>query len=165
MTLVIVHPVALFPLIYRALKYTLSPDHKHSCALHMTYHWMVVLYKWAEADSAAPTPIIMDADVLIKDLMEYAARFCQQTGLRLNPAPVRFYDAWVQRQVRERDIKGFGDLFILLTAEGRSTLDAVIELAKPRWAEDFGNEAAGVIEGAVRAAQDDYMYLYDRRLQ
>jgi hypothetical protein len=52
-----------------------------------------------------------------------------------------------------------------LTAEGRSTLDAVIELAKLRWAEDFGNEAAGAIEGAVRAAQDDYMYLYNRRLQ
>jgi hypothetical protein len=103
---------------------------------------MVVLYKWAEGVVAAPTPIVMDADTLIADPVEYAAKFCQQTGLRLNPAPVRFYDAWVQRQVRERDNKGFGDRFILLTAEGRSTLDAVIELAKPRWAEDFGNEAA-----------------------
>ncbi|KAL3490355.1 hypothetical protein BJX62DRAFT_238167 [Aspergillus germanicus] len=165
MAFVIVHPVGLFPLIYRALKYTLFPDPKHSCALHMTYHWMAVLYRWAETDSAAPTPIVMDADTLIENPVEYAARFCQQTGLRLDPAPVRFYDAWVQRQVRERDNKGFGDRFIRLTAEGRSTLDAVIKLAKPRWAEDFGNEAAEMIEDAVRAAQDDYMYLYDRRLQ
>jgi hypothetical protein len=106
MTFVIAHPVALFPLIYRALRYTLLPNPKNSYALHMTYHWMVVLYRWAETDAAAPTPIIMDADALIADPVEYAASFCQETELRLKPAPVRFYDAWVQRQVRERDNKG-----------------------------------------------------------
>jgi hypothetical protein len=95
MTFVIVHPVALFPLIYRALKHTLFPDPKPSCALHMTYHWMVVLYRWAEAVAAAPTPIIMDADTIIANPVEYAARFCQQTGLRLDPAPVRSCDACV----------------------------------------------------------------------
>jgi hypothetical protein len=51
-----------------------------------------------------------------------------------------------------------------LTAEDRSTLDAVIELARLRWAEDFDNDAAVPIKDGVRAAQDDYMYLYDRRL-
>jgi hypothetical protein len=165
MTFVIVHPVVLFPLIYRALRYSPLPDIQHSCALHMTYHWTVTLYKWAQADSTAPEPIIIDADALIEIPGHLASMFCQQTGLHLDLGLVRFEDAKAHREARLWNDKDYRDRFIRLTAEGRSTLDAVIELAKPGWVADFGTVAAGVIEDAVRAAQDDYMYLYDRRLQ
>ncbi|KAJ0419184.1 hypothetical protein BJY00DRAFT_314253 [Aspergillus carlsbadensis] len=165
MTFVIIHPIILFPLIYHALTSSLLPDIQHSCALHMTYHWAVTLYKWAQADAAAPTPIIIEADALM-DIPEHLfSRFCKQTRLQLDPDLVRYQDARAYRETRLWNYKEYRDRFVRLIAEGRSTLDAIIELAKRVWVASFGALAAGVIEDCIRAAEGDFMYLYDRRLQ
>lgn len=135
----------------------------------MSFHWSRALYEFyveqRNLNSVTPVPIILDADdILNPDLMR---TYAQTVGL--DPNVIRY--EWekaseeevgklakTERRMKDTILASQG-IVKGKTAEGMQ-LDSEIE----KWKVEFGEDLAARLEGFVRAAMEDYEWLWERRL-
>jgi hypothetical protein len=143
---------------------------------NMSMAWTRQMVDWAwarhRADPAScPPPLVMDAHDVIHNPAA-VLRFCEMAGL--DKDAVQFeWGAETRSAVQswtEQDEKAARIMLSTLEAsrgvvkeKAPATVDIKAEAEK--WREEFGEEAAALVEKAVWDAMGDYEYLRERRVQ
>ncbi|RHZ61785.1 uncharacterized protein CDV56_101479 [Aspergillus thermomutatus] len=186
-TFIIRHPALAFPSLYRAMEKLLksglmqTEDTTGTLATNMTLKWTRMLYDWCLEQPDLPgKPVVVDAQDIIHN-PQVVVRYCEETGL--DPSAVQF--EWESKgeapdwEASGRDPKGLNEpewtkaaVSIMLSTLTKSTgiikdktpttVDITAEVKQ--WKEEFGDEAATMLEKMVRDAMPDYEYLRSRRI-
>jgi hypothetical protein len=180
---IIRHPALAWPSMYRAMLKMqtelgmLDEDGvKGASIANMSMAWTRRMVDWAAARHQAdpdsyPPPLIMDAHDVIHNPAS-VLRFCEMAGL--DKDAVQFEWGAETRSVVQswgtQDEKAARIMLATLEAsrgvvkeKAPATVD--IEAEAVKWREEFGEEAAALVERAVWGAMGDYEYLRERRVQ
>ncbi|KAL4966425.1 uncharacterized protein BDV14DRAFT_198882 [Aspergillus stella-maris] len=143
-------PVIEFPLAYSDItldirhgwipKDMVNPLMKLTC----TYRWMAALHE-------------------CHDITGRATKVCEILGL--DPGLIRFEGMEIAQENHEEAIALEKPGLQRFLAPGMNALDARIADCRDLWEDEFGEEAAGVLERCVRDAIPGYEAMYARRLR
>ncbi|KAJ6107139.1 hypothetical protein N7523_008462 [Penicillium sp. IBT 18751x] len=187
MAFIIRHPALAWPSMYRAMQKVAAEGFmdedgiKGSSATNMSLRWSRMLYDWCmeQPDQPTPPPVI-DAHDLIHN-PEVVLRLCEQTGL--DKSVVQFEwendakksDNWAMADpsapAEEVHFQNRAAAIMLSSLEAskgviKDKAPANIDIAAEaeKWKVEFGEQAAQIIEKAVRDSMPDYEYLKSKRI-
>ncbi|KAL4792600.1 hypothetical protein BDV19DRAFT_391907 [Aspergillus venezuelensis] len=133
-----------------------NPLMKLTSALH---EWCAI----AVEAGLTPEPVIIDLDDLHDhDRTGLAPKVCEILGL--DPGLIRFELLEIAQEDHEEGIDLQRPGLRRFLAQGVNVFDARVANRRELWEDEFGEEAAGVLERCVRDAMPGYEAMYARRL-
>lgn len=162
------HPVISFPSCLRVWKAVLkgSIDEKANAEV-LTFCWTRLMYQWyierAEIHTAAPTPILIDADDFIgsRTLQEAV---CQRLGFDVS----KIKRTW--SQATEDEVEKLGPIAAVCSTlyysagivENGASISPKLDEAMKTWEDEFGAKEAEKLASFVKGAMPDYTWLRER---
>ncbi|KAL0568018.1 hypothetical protein V5O48_013972 [Marasmius crinis-equi] len=115
----------------------------------------------AEEGREVNTPIVVDGDKLVKDPRGQMKKVCERLGIDEEGIKYSWErpQHWIQTPVIGETMMGTytQSTGVVRDARYNKPLDVKEEVAK--WAEEWDENVAGILEGKVAAAMEDYEYL------
>ena len=174
---IIRHPALAWPSMYRAMRkmvdlQILDEDGVRGASMdNMSLTWTRKLHDWC-LEKGSGVPLVMDAHDVIHS-PGAVLKFCEMAGLDKNAVqfewsatvadPKEGWQQGMEAQAARIMLSTLEASTGLVKGKAPATVDVKAEAEK--WREEFGEEAAGLLEKAVWDAMPDYEYLRERRVQ